>query len=66
MTPDDARHGSWNGYLNLDCRCPRCRQANTEAGFKYMKAHPEQAEKHKIRAKARYVALKETRNTDER
>lgn len=26
--PDDHRHGTANGYDNLDCRCPRCREAH--------------------------------------
>lgn len=25
--PDDPRHGSLNGYDNLDCRCDRCKAA---------------------------------------
>ena len=29
--PDDPRHGTPNGYNNLDCRCPRCTAANTAA-----------------------------------
>lgn len=24
---DDVRHGTWNGYANLGCRCDRCRAA---------------------------------------
>lgn len=27
MTPDDPRHGTWNGYQNLKCRCQDCRTA---------------------------------------
>jgi hypothetical protein len=27
--PDDPRHGTTNGYVNLRCRCERCRDANT-------------------------------------
>lgn len=29
MTPDDPRHGTFNGYANLKCRCVECRAANT-------------------------------------
>ena len=25
--PDDPRHGTTNGYVNLGCRCERCRTA---------------------------------------
>lgn len=28
MTPDDPRHGTFNGYGNLKCRCKFCREAN--------------------------------------
>ena len=27
LAPDDPRHGTVNGYSNLDCRCQRCRDA---------------------------------------
>lgn len=27
MTPDDPRHGTVNGYVNLACRCAPCRSA---------------------------------------
>jgi len=27
--PEDSRHGSINGYGNLKCRCPECREENT-------------------------------------
>lgn len=26
---DDERHGTYNGYVNLACRCRDCRDANT-------------------------------------
>jgi hypothetical protein len=29
-TPSDPRHGTANGYTNLDCRCRRCRTAHAE------------------------------------
>lgn len=29
LPPDDPRHGTYNGYSNLKCRCDRCREANT-------------------------------------
>ncbi len=28
MDPDDHRHGTVNGYTNLDCGCESCRTAN--------------------------------------
>lgn len=28
LTADDPRHGTRNGYVNLGCRCDRCREAN--------------------------------------
>jgi hypothetical protein len=28
MLPDDPRHGTLNGYINLECRCTACRAAN--------------------------------------
>lgn len=30
LAPDDPRHGTINGYANLRCRCPRCREANRQ------------------------------------
>jgi hypothetical protein len=27
LTADDPRHGTINGYTNLACRCPECREA---------------------------------------
>jgi hypothetical protein len=27
LAPDDPRHGTYNGYNNLLCRCNRCRKA---------------------------------------
>jgi hypothetical protein len=27
MNPDDHRHGTWNGYNNLRCRCEDCTKA---------------------------------------
>lgn len=30
LLPDDARHGTTNGYRNLRCRCDRCRAAATK------------------------------------
>lgn len=28
LVPDDPRHGTYNGYINLGCRCQPCRDAN--------------------------------------
>jgi hypothetical protein len=30
MCPDDPRHGTANGYENLNCRCQACREAIAE------------------------------------
>ena len=30
LTPDDPRHGTTNGYINLRCRCVACRAANAK------------------------------------
>ena len=27
MNPDDPRHGTDNGYINLGCRCDKCKAA---------------------------------------
>lgn len=27
LAANDPRHGTWNGYTNLGCRCDRCREA---------------------------------------
>lgn len=29
LAPEDPRHGTYNGYSNLKCRCEPCRKANT-------------------------------------
>ncbi len=34
--PDDERHGTVNGYANLDCRCDRCRAAWRDHHREYM------------------------------
>jgi hypothetical protein len=31
MIPNDPRHGTSNGYINLGCRCAACRRAHTVA-----------------------------------
>lgn len=35
MNPDDPRHGTVNGYVNLDCRCQPCRDAHAAYCLKY-------------------------------
>lgn len=30
LNVDDPRHGTYNGYQNLNCRCQPCRDANAE------------------------------------
>ena len=32
----NAAHGTWGGYTNWFCRCPRCRDANTRAMRAYL------------------------------
>ena len=46
---DDPRHGTTNGYGNLNCRCDDCRAANAAHHKDYMGRHPEQREKHRVR-----------------
>lgn len=29
LAPDDPRHGTVNGYINLRCRCAPCREAGS-------------------------------------
>lgn len=36
LPEDDPRHGTVNGYGNLGCRCPACRQAATENHRRYI------------------------------
>ncbi len=37
LPPDDPRHGTTNGYVNLRCRCARCREANRVQHAEYMR-----------------------------
>ena len=30
FSADDPRHGTGNGYSNLDCRCTRCKRAHAD------------------------------------
>ncbi len=59
MTPNDPRHGTSNGYLNLSCRCQRCRDAFAKQHYDYMHRNPEQQEKHRRRMRERYAANRE-------
>lgn len=45
----DPRHGTQNGYLNLECRCDACRESNTASQAEYVRTHPEQAERKRNR-----------------
>jgi hypothetical protein len=36
LAPDDPRHGTANGYANLNCRCDRCKEANRITHAAYM------------------------------
>ena len=40
--PNDPRHGTANGYANLNCRCQPCRDAWAAAHDAYLNRHPEQ------------------------
>lgn len=35
--PDDPRHGTVNGYSNLNCSCALCREAWRVAHLRYMR-----------------------------
>jgi hypothetical protein len=54
ISADDPRHGTVNGYSNLECRCDRCREAHRVDHAEYMERHPEQREKHRQRRRWRY------------
>jgi len=49
----DPRHGSTNGYANLNCRCGDCRAAWAEAHRDYMRRTAEQRKAHRNRERAR-------------
>lgn len=52
----DVRHGSYNGYTNLGCRCGPCREANRQIHHRYMHADPIRLERHAARERRRYAA----------
>lgn len=58
--PGDVRHGTENGYSNLDCRCARCRAAWNVAFRAYLDSHPEQRGKARLRARLYRETIKET------
>lgn len=35
LPADDPRHGTYNGYVNLWCRCDDCRRAARDMGRKF-------------------------------
>lgn len=37
LEPDDPRHGTLNGYNNLECRCRACCSANTQYHAAYLR-----------------------------
>lgn len=49
LTHDDPRHGTSNGYTNLECRCQLCREAWAVAHWTYMHADPTRLERHRLR-----------------
>lgn len=42
----DPRHGTSNGYSNLDCRCPLCTEAHRIDHYIRMHKHPEWLDNH--------------------
>ena len=58
LDADDPRHGTIGGYTNYSCRCDECRAANNAHQADYMRRHPEQREKHRLRQQAYREALK--------
>lgn len=48
LAADDPRHGTYNGYNNLKCRCTDCRRANAVRQVDYLNRHPEQREKRRV------------------
>jgi len=44
--PKDPRHGTQNGYVNLKCRCARCREAWRIYHHAWMHADPARLEAH--------------------
>lgn len=58
----DPRHGTVNGYGNLDCRCADCAAAHAANHHAYMLAHPEQQAKHRIRSRTLRAAQRAQRS----
>jgi hypothetical protein len=54
----DPRHGTKNGYNNLNCSCEECRAAHAKSHKEYMHAHPEQLEKGRLRERERRATKK--------
>ena len=46
LAPDDPRHGTFNGYCNLKCRCAPCREAWRIYYTAYRRADPERLARH--------------------
>lgn len=49
---DDPRHGTYNGYRNLQCRCERCREANRLQMLDYRGRRRHHRAIHRSRTKA--------------
>jgi hypothetical protein len=54
----DPRHGTVNGYGNLQCRCPDCTEAYRVRHLADMHSHPDRAQRHAKRMALRRQALK--------
>lgn len=50
--PEDPRHGTTNGYGNLKCRCPRCREANRVSVASWRETRPDLYEAKRARMRA--------------
>lgn len=50
----DPRHGSWNGYHNLKCRCEACTAAWADWYLRWTHAKRERVEAHAARERERY------------
>ena len=68
LAPDDARHGSENGYTNYRCHCDQCKAAHTAYTSVRKERHPEYDDRRKemgvlTRAAGRIARLEIKRNS---
>jgi hypothetical protein len=56
----DPRHGTHNGYVNLQCRCPDCTEAHRIRHKEWMNAKPERLAKHALAQRLRYPAKRKS------